>query len=187
MNARCLDAKRPTLVLLLVVAILGGCITVTTVNIGTKTSLERQLAGDLEPLSEEQLLVSSMRASAQLAGGSLADLQARALAARRRQLFNRDDINEAKQQGCIGEGKAAELVIRPCPTARDAATAARYEQLVAQEKDDRGAVIDWAIAADSALTPSDRPEVVRVYHRLLLEAARPGDFVQGDQGDWVRR
>jgi uncharacterized protein YdbL (DUF1318 family) len=181
-----MNAKRKPFVLLLAGLLLSSCITVTTVNIGTKTSLERQLAGDLEPLSDEQLLVSSMRAQAQLAQGSLADLQARALAARRRQLFNRDDINEAKQQGCMGESKDAELVARPCAATREASTAARYNELVVQEKEDRGAVIDWAIAADSALTPADRPEVVRVYRRLLLEAARPGDFTQADQGDWVR-
>ena len=97
----------------------GGCITVTTVNIGTKTSLERQLVGELEPLTDDQLLAASVRAQPQLVAGSLADLQAGAVAARRRQLFNRDDINEAKQLGCLGEALGAELVVRPCDQGRE--------------------------------------------------------------------
>jgi uncharacterized protein YdbL (DUF1318 family) len=165
----------------------AACVTVTTVTIGTKTSLERQLAGDVEPLSEEQLLAASVRAEPQVSGGSLTDLQAAAVAARRRQLFNRDDVDEAKKQGCLGESRNALLAVRPCDAGKDPVTAARLSTLVAQENDDRRAVIDWAIASDAALTPADRPEVVGVYHRLLLEASRKGDWVQGEDGGWARR
>jgi hypothetical protein len=87
----------------------------------------------------------------------------------------------------MGEGKEAMLVLRPCEAAREAQLATRYGEIVAQETDDRNAVIDWAVAADSALTPADRPEVVRVYRRILFAGARPGDWVVGDEGDWVRR
>jgi uncharacterized protein YdbL (DUF1318 family) len=171
-----------------VAAALGAaCVTVTTVTIGTKTSLERQLAGEVEPLSEEQLLAASVRAEAQVSGGSLADLQAAAVAARRRQLFNRDDIDEGKKQGCLGETREARLTLRPCEPAKDPAVATHLAALVAQENEDRLVVIDWAIAADAALTPADRLEVVRVYRRLLLEASRQGDWVQGDDGGWTRR
>ncbi|MBN1959458.1 MAG: DUF1318 domain-containing protein [Deltaproteobacteria bacterium] len=166
---------------------LSACVTVTTVNIGTKTSLERQLAGELEPMSNEELLVSSMRAQSQITQGSLADLQARALAARRRQLFNRDDINEGKKLGCLGEGISAKLLLRPCQARNDAETSSRYEQLVSQEQEDRNYIIDWAIAADNSLTPADRPEVVNVYHRLLLETMQRGEYYQNKKGKWVQR
>jgi len=165
----------------------AACATITTVTIGTKTSLERQLVGEVEPLSEEQLLAASVRAEAQVAGGSVADLQAAAVAARRRQLFNRDDVDEGKKLGCLGETRDALLAVRPCDAAKDATTAARLATLVTQENEDRRVVIDWAIAADAALTAADRGEVARVYHRLLLEGSRAGDWVQGDDGGWTRR
>jgi uncharacterized protein YdbL (DUF1318 family) len=164
-----------------------ACITLTTVNLPPRTSVERQLAGELEPLTDEQLLAASVRAEAQLASGSMADLQATAVAARRRQLFNRDDLDEARQQGCLGESLEAKLVARPCEATKDATVAARQAKLLVEENEDRAAVIDWAIAADAALTPADRPEVVRVYRRLLLEAARPGDWVQAEDGSWNRK
>jgi uncharacterized protein YdbL (DUF1318 family) len=162
-------------------------ITVTPINVGTKTSLERQLVGELEPLSEEQLLAASVRAQAHLGTGSLADLQAAAVDARRRQLFNRDDIDEAKKLGCLGEAREAVLATRPCEAARDSTMAARLARLVSEENADRRAIIDWAVAADSSLTPADRPEVVHVYHRLLVEAARAGDWLEDDEGHWQRR
>jgi uncharacterized protein YdbL (DUF1318 family) len=165
----------------------AGCVTLTTVALPPRTSVERQLAGELEPLTDEQLLVASVRAEAQLASGSLADLQAAAVAARRRQLFNRDDVEEAKQQGCLGEALDAKLVSRACDATKDPAVAARLARLLAEENQDRAAVIEWAITADAALTPADRPEVARVYHRMLLEASRPGDPVQADDGSWTRR
>ncbi len=181
-----LERLGPAVVLALAGAA-GACITVKTVTVGAKTSLERQLVGEVEPLSDEQLLAASVRAESQIQAGSLADRQAAAVAARRRQLFNRDDIEEAEQQGCVGEGRSAELVVRGCAATKDPAVASLYARLVAEENDDRRAVVDWAVAADSALTPADRPEVVRVYRRILLEAARPGTWVEGDDATWTRR
>ena len=165
----------------------GGCISTTQVNIGTKTSLERQLIGELEPLSEDEVLAASVRAQAQGGLGPLDDQQGAALAARRRQLFNRDDVDEAKQAGCLGEGKDGELVARLCDKPADAEAAARVSKLVAEENADRRAIIDWAVAADPALTPADRPEVVRIYQRIIVERARTGEWVQDDTGGWVRR
>ncbi len=164
---------------------LTGCITVTTVNIGTKTSLERQLIGELEPLTEEELLAASVRATPLLEGGALADLQAAAVAAKRRQAFNRDDIALAKEHGCLGEARGAALVVLPCKTPLDEDAAGRLAALVEEENKDRAAIIDWALRADSSMTPIDRPELVRVYHRLLLQNARAGELVERDDGTFA--
>ena len=164
----------------------SACFTVTTVNIGTKTSLERQLIGELEPLSEEELLAASVRAAGQMSLGDLGDLQRAAIAARRRQLFHRDEVDEAKQAGCPGENNRAEPVLLPCGPV-DGETAARLARLIAEENEDRTAIIDWALAADSSLTSADRAEIARVYRRMLQEAARPGHWIQGDDGSWTQR
>jgi uncharacterized protein YdbL (DUF1318 family) len=155
------------------------------VAIGQKTSLEKQLMGEVEPLTEEEMLVSSVRAPGGVQAGSEDDLQTRAIAARRRQLFNRDDVDELKSRGCLGEARAAALVIRSC-SADDAAAALR-DRLLAEENADRQAIIDWALAADPILTATDRPQVVEIYGRLLRERARPGDWLEDDEGNWRQR
>jgi hypothetical protein len=162
-------------------------IKVNTVNIGQKTSLEKQLMGEVEPLTEEQMLVASVRAPGGVQIGSRDELQMKAIAARRRQLFNRDDIDELKSAGCLGEALSAKLVARPCERTADQETAALREQLIAQERADRRAIIDWAIGTDPLLTAADRPQLVDLYHRLVLERANPGDSIQQPDGTWSNK
>lgn len=172
------------LVLLLAIASAAACgIKTNQVAIGQKTSLEKQLMGEVEPLTEEEMLVSSVRAPGGVQAGSQDDLQTRAIAARRRQLFNRDDIDELKRNECVGEGKGAALVVRDCASV----DADLREKLLRQENTDRQAIIDWALASDPILTATDRPQVVEIYGRLLQERARPGDWLQADDGTWRQR
>ncbi|MBI3179676.1 MAG: DUF1318 domain-containing protein [Deltaproteobacteria bacterium] len=165
----------------------AACITVTTVSVSQKTSLERQLMGEMEPLNEEDLLASSVRAAGAVGVGSVEDLQARALAARRRQLFNRDDVDELKAAGCLGEGRSATLLARRCERPIEGLDADAIARIQAEENDDRTAIIDWALAVDPALTPADRPKVVEVYTRLLREQAGAHTWVEEPDGSWARK
>ncbi len=157
-----------------------ACLRVTTVNIGQKTSLERQLMGEFEPLSEEELLISSVRSAGQPSYAQ-SNLQSRALAARQRQLFNRDDIDELKRGGCLGEAKEALLVPRSCTNLALATT------LLTQENQDRNTIIDWIVQNDAALTQAHRPQVVELYRRLVAQRARPGDWLQNEGGAWKQK
>lgn len=168
-------------------AMTSGCLKVTTVNIGQKTSLERQLIGEFEPLTEEEVLASSVRAGVSGGSGALGDLTQRAVAARRRQLFNRDDIEEFKGSGCLGEAASAEMVAHPCEGTAAPEITARVERLIAEENEDRAAIIAWAIEADPVLTPSDRDQVVKVYAHLLRERAKPGHWYHDEEGGWSQR
>ena len=168
-------------------ALLSGCITTTVVNIGQKSSLERQLMGEIEPLSESELLVASVRAPGGVGSGSADDLTAAALAGRRRQLFNRDDLDELKTAGCLGEAQRARHEARPCDRVGAADNAKLVERLVAEENEDRAHIIDWALSVDPVLTRGDRAQVEEIYHRLLIEKARPGDWVQQEDGAWLKR
>lgn len=174
--------------LLVLLAVAGlGCGCITTINVGQKTSLERQLMGEMEPLSEEEAMALSVRATGEIGTGSLDDLRQRALAARRRQLFNRDDIEEQKGRGCLGEGPIAQLLSRPCDAASDPEVAARIERLVQEENEDRQAIISWALAVDPVLTSGDREQIVNVYARLLRERAAATHWFQTADGEWQQK
>ncbi len=169
-------------------ALVGCTFTTRTYNIGQKTSLELQLMGEVEPLSEEEILLSSVRAqTGGLSAGSLDAAQLGAIAARRRQLFNRDDVDELKQDGCLGEGLRAVLVARSCERATAGEVATLRDRVLAEENADRQAIIDWALANDPLLTAVDRPQIEALYGRALREKARAGEWVQGDNGAWSRR
>lgn len=165
----------------------SGCFTIKTVNPSQKTALERQLIGDLEAFSKEKLLTASVRARRGAADDPMGSLAARAIAARRRQMFNRDDIVELKGWGCVGEGLDARLVARECPQVSDPELEAVRARVVQQENRDRASIIDWSISTDPVLTPEDRAQVVAIYHRLLVEQAEPGHWIQTRQGTWTRK
>lgn len=179
-----MDTVKP---LLLLALMSSACITVTTVNIGSKTSLEKQLMGEFEPLTEEEVLVSSVRAAPVGPTAGDDDRQAGALAARQRQLFNRDDLRSLKAAGCLGEALGAKLVARDCDKAKDASTAALVQRLLAEENADRATLVAWAVAADPGLSGQDGKTVSAMYHRLLAEQAAAGDWLQNDAGDWAQR
>lgn len=166
----------------------AACFTVNQVNIGQKTSLEKQLMGDITPLSEEETLVSSVRAgpaALQTVGLTAQDVAVRA---RERQLFNRDDIRTLKTQGCLGEDAQAMVKARPCPQDKDAATLALRDRLIAEENADRRTLIAWACGLSALQNkPDDTHDITAAYRRLLLESAQPGDVVQTDEGTWVAR
>ena len=158
-----------------------GC-TITTINISQKTALENQLLGEMAPLSDEELLLSSVRARG-APGSSLALTPA--IAARRRQLFNRDDTNEFKKQRCVGERSDALLVPRPCSQREDPVVERRLQKLVTEENHDRKLLVDWTISNDPTLTPADRPEIQRLYHTLLTRNSPEGTLTLNDAGTWA--
>lgn len=164
----------------------AGCIRTNSVTIGRKTDLERQLMGRLEPLSEEELLASSVRdsenESSRSESGALQELEGRAIAARRRQLFNRDDLRALASAGCVGEATKGTLESRPCDGSE---LLEIRDRLVAEENADRSAILDWAIEAEAGLTPGDRPDLMRMYHTLRVERAGVGTPVQSDDGSWT--
>ena len=153
--------------------------TITTVNIPQKTALENQLIGEMAPLSEEELLLASVRSGENSRSASIQPV----VAARRRQLFNRDDIVEFKQGGCLGESQRAALVALKC-NRDDASSLTLIAKLVEQENADRNTLITWFITRDPTLAPTDRDQVVQIYHQLLLKQSPVGTPIQEEENSW---
>lgn len=160
---------------------LVSCIRTNSVTLGRKTDLERQLIGKLEPLSEEQLLAASVRAEPSAHRGSIRELEDRAIAARRRQLFNRDDLRSLEAAGCVGETAEGRVRDRPCSEHPQLEI---RDRLIAEENLDRNAIIDWAIEADPRLTPGDEAQVRKLYHRMVVELAPEGTPCEAESGEW---
>jgi uncharacterized protein YdbL (DUF1318 family) len=141
--------------------------------------------GELEPLSDEQLLAASVRAPSDNPEiGGLETSQAYAMAARRRQVFNRDEVDELKARGCLGEAKNATLAARDCNAGGEEAV--RRDRLIAEENADREAILEWVATSDATFAGNGRGQLVDMYHRLLAERAKPGEWVEG-AGGWAKK
>lgn len=175
---------RVSLTLIFLATIGSACIRTNTVTLGRKTDLEKQLMGRLEPLTEDELLAASVRGESNEAQGSLQELEDRAIAARRRQLFNRDDVRELQAAGCVGEARDGKVRTRDC---EGHALIAERTRLVSEENADRAAVLAWAVEADPSLTLGDLPQLETIYHAVMVERAAPGTPIEEENGAWVRK
>jgi hypothetical protein len=164
--------------------LLSGCLTIKTVNISQKTSLEHQLMGSFEPLTEQEMLLSSVRDEAQMVRAEELSEDQAAVAARRRQLFNRDDIQRFKRQGCLGEALSGALVNRSCDNEAQEAQPI-IERVLGEETIDREAIISWVISQHDHLQEAQRGQVKQIYRQFILSHSPRGTPFQDLDGNWL--
>ena len=180
MPTRGLPPTRTSLLFLLLVPF--SCVTVKPVVVDRKTQLENQIIGHFERLEEEMVLVSSVRGRVQTS--KLPPLQREALDAMLNREFNRDDIEQAKDDLLLGEGNDGRLKLRKAP--EDPARARMLERLLAEENRDRATIVRRVLQVEGGLSSRDRPRVWRALAQLQLRAAAPGHWVQREDGSWAQ-
>jgi hypothetical protein len=168
-----------------------ACVEAKIQVVDERTALENQILGAYEQLDRDLQLVASVRAvgadgQAQ-AAPRLSDVRQRAVQARQTQQFNRDDLDELMQQGCLGEGKDALLALRPCAAQTEPATAARLERLVAAENQARRLLLEFVVTTSPDLTQADLPQLVEASARAQREKAAQGAWIQAADGQWQQK
>lgn len=155
-----------------------------------RTALENQVMGSYRELEDDLVLVSSVRGPSN-AEDKLAPSKKLALDARQNQEFNRDDVDELKDKGVLGEASDGRLQMLPADVAKtgkvDAAVRQLAERLVAEENRDRAAIWQRIVAGNANLSDKDLPEVQRTYAKMQRESAAPGHWYQNDNGQWLQK
>ena len=175
--------KYPALFLL--VCKLSGC----TFNFdltSQRTALENQIMGSYRELDDELILMSTVRG----AGGPLREVGSKErgdiLLRRRNQQFNRDDIDEFKDRGLIGEtNKGLVAVLMTHQTRVFSSNEAHLAaQLVAEENKDRKAIWLYIIAKSRGLDTEDLPRVAKAYSEMQHKELSIGHWYQDNAGIW---
>jgi uncharacterized protein YdbL (DUF1318 family) len=159
---------------------LEACVTVKPVILDRKTQLENQILGTFQRLEDDLVLASSVRGERAETG--LSPLAREALDAMLTREYHRDDLDALKQKHVVGEAKTGYLAILAPP--RNQAEAAKVRALTEEENRCRKLILQRAIALGRGLSEKDLPELERVFYRLNLKTARPGDRVQSESGGW---
>jgi uncharacterized protein YdbL (DUF1318 family) len=184
-----------TLTLPLLLAGMVGC-TFNFELTSQRTALENQVMGAYKELDDDLVLVSSVRAAGAPAApaAALAPGQKKALDARQNQEFNRDDVDELKANGVLGETAAGGLALLPRDVVRTEATATPTPAmlrlaatLIAEENRDRAEIWRRIIDGNGNLTEKDLPDVRKTYAKLQREATQPGQWCQDETGTWRRK
>lgn len=192
-------ALRSALIVTLI-SVLGGCtLAEVKVNVASeRTSLENQILGSYNSLSEETLLVASVRGVDPLGRiqtpPKKSGEQQDAIVAMQVLSFHADDVDAFKRLGWVGEGNQG--LLQSFPLARDKAPddlkdfAARYGQrefdaVVAEVNKARETVMRRAIELNANLTQADGPKVRGVFAKLAADTAKPGEKLQAADGNWT--
>ena len=180
----------------MLVLVLAGCggkpVDINVTIVDQKTALENQILGSFEELSNEVLLLASVRSIDE--EGKLKPVteipkgKLRALRAMQRQEFNRDDIQEFKQTLCAGEGNDGTLkFFDNARTKTDAKFKEFAEAIIAEENEDRLIILQRIVATNENFTEQDLPKIRKISASLNRDNAKPGEKIQQENGDWSTR
>ncbi|MDZ7363866.1 MAG: YdbL family protein [candidate division KSB1 bacterium] len=155
---------------------------------GEKTALENQILGTYNQVREDVWMVASVRAANPDSQITLSDEKRAVLTAIQNREFNKDDIDEFKRNGAVGENARGFLEIRPLPRlASDAEYRQLVEEIVAEENRDRQIIMQRIIDINSAVQATGVSEVEKVFAKLNRDNAKAGEWIQLPEGEWVRK
>jgi len=163
---------------------LVGCVSVKPVVLDRKTQLENQILGTFKRLEGELILASSVRGEGAPAK-KVSPLQREALESMMTREYNRDDIEDLKTRQVLGEGNDGLVAVRDLPA--EEVEAARVKKLVKEENSARLVLMKRVIQQSPDLSDKDLPELRRIFHRLNVQTARKGDWVQRSDGKWEQK
>ncbi len=182
--------------ILSVLFLLAGCtarpeVQVTLVD--TRTALENQVLGSYKELNKEFVMIASVRSvdekgisEDRLKGMSAS--QREAMKAMQAKEFNRDDIDDFKKNGCVGEGNNGLLEILQCDKAKKDA---KYEKLlkdvVKEENESRMVIMKRVVIMNEGLKEGDLTKIQKVFARMNQDAAKSGELVQKEDGSWIKK
>jgi uncharacterized protein YdbL (DUF1318 family) len=186
------SVRRPTLLRLALAAVALGP-TACTFNFeltSQRTALENQVMGAYKELDDDLVLVSSMRGPDDPAP-VVAPEEKKALDARQNQEFNRDDVDELKDKGVLGETAAGTVTVLPrgigAADKVDAQLLKLAQALVTEENRDRDEIWKRIIASNANLGDKDMPAVRKTYAKMQRDTAAAGHWLQDDDGRWRRK
>ena len=183
--------------------LLAGC-TLAKVDVkvvSERTSLENQVLGSYNSLSEDLLLVASVRGVSPTgkidAPPRRSPEQQDATRALETVSFHADDLESFKRLGWVGENRDG--LITPFPRDIPKSVPADLKSFVSLYTDDefrqvidevnqsREVLMQRVVQTNENFTPKDLPAIRRVFAKINRQNSAPGTRVQADDGTWGSR
>lgn len=185
---------------LLAIMLCGGC-TLAKVDVNVvseRTSLENQVLGSYNSLSEDLLLVASVRGVSPTgkidAPPRRSPEQQDATRALETISFHADDLDAFKRLGWAGENR--EGLITPFPrvipknlppelqTFATLYSEAEFRQVIDEVNQSREVLMQRVIQTNENFTAKDLPAIRKVFAKINRQKSGPGTKVQADDGTW---
>ena len=180
------------LFLVVFLCLILGCSAKPEINvtlIGEKTALEEQILGNYKSIGNDVWLIASVRSEDQdKKKVPLSPGQKAAIEAYQSREFNKDEIDELKQQGIAGENSHGYLeIISKNKLEADAQESDYIEKLVEGENKDRKVIMTRIISASQNLSEGDFDKVEEVFADMMRKEAKKGEWIQLSDGKWIQK
>lgn len=190
-----------TLLYLILLALALTACTLAKVDVNVvseRTALENQVLGSYNALTQDVLLVASVRGVDPLGNVKATPKRSReyqdSVTAVETLAFHEDDVSAFKRLGWVGENIQGRLT--PFPMQREKvpddleAFASRYQQaefdaVVAQVNKARDVVMQQVVETNPDLTEKDLPRIRLIFAKLNRENALSGEKIQQEDGRWT--
>jgi uncharacterized protein YdbL (DUF1318 family) len=154
---------------------------------GEKTALEREVIGTYQQLQEDTWMIASKR-SASNETVTVAPEKQRVLDALQQQKFNKDDVDEFKKKGYVGEDNQGLLDIRVSGYLEaNVETKALIDQIVKEENASRGVIMNRVVEINESLKQSVRQNILAIFAQMNQDNSPVGTWIQRQLGDWVKK
>jgi len=157
-----------------------------------RTALENQVLGSYQELDGDLQLMASVRSiddeGRLQPTPTIPKGKRTAIMAMQRSRFNLDDIERFKTTGAIGETMDGYLAYRPTDKTRADSRLEKFvNHLVAEENHDRKILYERIVVINDNLAEGDLPKVERILSQLNHDNAKPGEWIQLDTGEWIKK
>jgi hypothetical protein len=173
----------------ILLAMLAGCsgplLEVTLVD--ERTALENQILGNYAQLGQEIVLLSSVRGidpqGKIVEQTPLPQSRKVVIRAMQRAAFNRDDLEQYRLVGVIGENNQGGVTLL-AQEKIDEKSLPFIENLVKEENADRDVIMERIIQTDENLSEKDLAKVRTIFSAMNRDKASPGVLIQMEDGKW---
>jgi len=155
---------------------------------GEKTSLEKEVVGTYQEMEEDTWMIASTRAVSGEGELKISPEKRKVLEALQEQKFNKDDIDEFKRSGMVGENREGFLEIRTSKELEeDPEKIKLIQEIVQEENKNREVIMERVIELNSSLKNANREEIYSIFAKVNQDNSPSGSWIQQADGSWVKK
>jgi uncharacterized protein YdbL (DUF1318 family) len=177
---------------------LGGCsIKPPEVKLtGEKTALEREIIGTYHQMAEDTWMVASTRSAGDQSKPVISIEKKKVLEALQQQAFNKDDVEEFKKKGYVGENNQGQLTVMSESGAQagtgnkvltDAGKTDLVNDIVQEENQCRQVVMQRVVELNESLKKAVSKDVLAVFAKMYQDNSPKDTWMQTPAGNWVKK
>ncbi len=155
---------------------------------GEKTALENQVIGTYQQIEQDAWTLASVRSATPGQQPAIPREKKKVIEAIQGRKFNKDDVDEFKKAGLVGENNMGLLEIRnPARLEADPDLKTRVTKIVESENTYRQIIMERIMLLNESAAQAGNENVARIFSKMNQDSSEPGTWIQRDDGTWVKK